>query len=292
MGKYTLQKLTLGVIAGAVMGFIGFAVHQLRIDAQAQSIVRHNANLVTEFRENTRAIANELLAIKVNYWEPLSPEQRQFFNKIKVKSERLAGAIARTKPQQGINIPSNNHYEITDQKLANLAKISISLAEISYLRICLNEQVLKYYTLEKKLEQLLHDYGAGTTYLASQQILTSIDRRYGEMINNLDSTITCFGKQIQNSTFYTNLQELIINEQNVIKNYRKSYLQPLLQFYRQNNYLGAIKFQNQSAEAGQIRLIFPSLFKARKHSLDIFRATYPSYVESEIRNLILEVIAS
>jgi hypothetical protein len=104
MEKHTLQKLTLGVIAGAVMGFIGFAVHQLRIDAQAQSIVRHNANLVTE--------------------------------------------------------------------------------------------------------------------------------------------------------------------------------------------LGAIKFQNQSAEAGQIRLIFPSLFKARKHSLDIFRATYPSYVESEIRNLILEVIAS
>lgn len=292
MGKHTLQKLTLAVIASAVMGFIGFAVHQLRIDAQAQSIVRHNAKLVTEFQENTTAIANELLAMKVNYWESLSYEQRQFFNKIKSKSKRLAGAIANTKTQQGINISSNNHREIIDQKLADLTKINIGLAEISYLQICLNEQVIKSHTLQKKLDKLLNDYAMGTTYLASRQILTSIDRSYGEMIKNLDSTIACFGKQIQNSTFYGSLREVIVNEQNVINNYRRGYLEPLLQFYRQDNYLGAIKFQNQNREAGQIRLIFPSLFRAQKHSLDIFGASYPSYVESEIRNLILEAIAS
>jgi hypothetical protein len=292
MHKPTLQKITLAVITSAVIGFGGFAVHQLRIDAQAQGIVRFNTQLVSEFQENTTALANELLAVKVNYIAPLSLGQKQFLNKIQSQSKQLAGAIANTKTQQGINIPSRNNQEIMNQKLANLTRINNSLAEISYLHICLNQQMLKSNAVQKRLDKLFNDYAVGTTYADSQQILMSIDRSYGEMHQNLDSAIACFGEQLQKSTLSSSLQEVISDEQKAIKNYRQQYLEPLLQFYSQGNYLGAMEFQNKNVEAGQIRLIFPNLFKVQKHDLDIFRASYSSYVESEISNLILEAIAS
>ncbi len=292
MHKQTLQKLTLVVITGMGIGFLAFAINQMRIDTQAQNIVRYNSRLVTEFQENTRKIANELLAIKVKYDEQLSPEQKQFLNKMRLQSKKLAQAIAKTETQQGINIPSKNNQDIVRQKLAELKKINLSFSEIGYLHICLNQQIIKANILQKKLDQLFKSYALGTTYIQNQQILTMIDQSYRAVNKNLDSMIACFGKQLQNSTLYSSLQEVINNEQKAIKNYHQQYLEPLLQFYSRGDYLGAIEFQNQNAKAGQIRLLFPNLFKAQKHDLDVFRASYSSYVESEISNLILEAIAS
>lgn len=292
MQKKTLQKLTLALIAGAGAVFTGFAVQQLRIDAEAQGIVRHNSKLASEFREKTKSIADELLAVEVDYLFPMSSEKKQFLRRMQLRAKKLAQVIANTELQRGINIPSNNNKEIMSQRLADLAKSNLSLAEISYLHICLDQQVIKLNDLQKKLDQLLHDYTLVNTYTDSEQTLISIDGSYANILENLDLVIACFGKHLQTSALYSGLRQVIDRERSIVANYRRQYLAPLLQLYRQNDYLGAIEFQKQNSKAGQISLVYLSLFRAQKHNLDIFRARYLSYVEAEVRNLLLEVVTN